>query len=102
MDLIKPKSHVDYQETFVFASQDELDEAEKRAKGAGLGYVVPVVEDGPEFMLQVKGDQAAKRMLKVLRRRFTIGEPCLIVGSVAPTKVVIGKAWGCRRIQDCA
>lgn len=99
MDLIKPKSHLEFQETFVFATQAELDEAEKRAKGAGLGYVIPVVEDGPEFMLQVKGEQASKRMLKVLRRKFTIGEPCLIVGSVAPTKVVIGKAWGCRLLE---
>ena len=99
MNLIKPESHLDYMHTFVFSTEAGLEEAEKRVKGAGLGYVVPVVEDGPEWMLQVKGEQAAKRVCKVLRHKFKLDEPMTIISQINARKMLVGQAWGCRMVE---
>lgn len=73
MHILKPDTHVNYEETFMFDCADGLALAESALQRSGIGYVTPV-SDCPYPLLQVEGEQNAKRLRRILGKRFEFGK----------------------------
>lgn len=100
MQIVKPEKYADYEETFIFDSDEGLGFAEAILKRAKVDYVVPKVEGEQAWLIQVNGERIAERVQRLIGKRFSFGKRLLwVTPDVTTGKLLKSHAYPCTLIR---